>query len=982
MSCSHPSFRRALQLGSCLLALGLVPLGSALPGTAVRSADGAHLAALIGSPGAPLWPASGSAVATARAFVQTWGDALELQSQGIDLQLKRQGKDPAGAEHLAYDLFYKNRLLFGQGVVLHFDSKGALVSLNGRVPRLPGKVDAGQPIDVQQVADRLMDVTRDWNPRIGKAELVWVNLAWLGLPDSGLRLAWHIEGADFERAVEQAILVDALSGELMNSWSLIHTVQDRRIYNGNGGSALPGTLARSEGQAATGNFDIDAAYDYYGDTYGYFWRGHGRDSIDGLGLPMVATTHSTSPPCPNAYWSDGLQQMVFCNGTVTDDVVAHELTHGVTSNTAGLIYQNQSGQLNESFSDVFGELVDLYNGDASVAGAPGGVAWPAHGTGPGLDTPNNARSSCSTSHTDGVRWLIGEDAAAFGGEIRDMWDPTCLGDPDYANSPLQTCPSGDSGGVHSGSGIPNHAFAILVDGKDYNGYSVSGIGTIKAGAIWYQTLAWYLVPSSDFEDAYLAFNLAGSSLLGVNLADPRTGLASGHIVDSSDLVQLDRALRAVEMNTEGACGGGSSVLSSDEISACPAGDTFFSEDFEAGLGSWTVSHSAMPTPYDWVGAGNLPVGRAGNAAWCEDRNVGDCAGQDETGSHTLTSPWIQCGTLAGRPLLSFRHFVNTEGGYDGCIVQVQTAAGTTTLGFDAWLFNPPNAPLNAGNPFSGIPGFTGNTSSWGHSLADLGPVLAGADSLRLVFSLGKDGCTGSTGWYVDDVRLIDCGDCDQDGNDDQSQFLVSGTHFMPMPSTLFGESWSPGDLPPADDTVTLCVSARGDLSSPTESVTVDLNGTVLGTLFASGASDCPGSPSRRELDLSPAVFNAALGAGADVFGFHSSSDVNTTLCGPSNHMVVTLKYRHGSAGDLDNDWIPDGCQSLLPAPAAELSYSGNSLTLSWNPVPGASSYRVLVTVDGVVEDLGTTAATSMDLSSRLAVGPSNQVETVRVIALD
>ena len=120
------------------------------------------------------------------------------------------------------------------------------------------------------------------------------------------------------------------------------------------------------------------------------------------------------------------------------------------------------------YSDIFGELVDLFNGNVAFPGPPGGTPWPTDPdyVSPGLDTPNNLRTDCSFSpeHEDGVRWLSGEDAVAFGGAIRDMWEPTCMGDPDRAYHPYQTCSPFDNGGVHSGSAIPNHAFAILTDG--------------------------------------------------------------------------------------------------------------------------------------------------------------------------------------------------------------------------------------------------------------------------------------------------------------------------------------------------------------------------------------------------------------------------------------------------------------------------------------------------------------------------------------
>src|SRR4029078_13198458 len=123
------------------------------------------------------------------------------------------------------------------------------------------------------------------------------------------------------------------------------------------------------------------------------------------------------------FWDPNLKQTEFNAGLCVDDVVAHEWTHGLVSNTANLFYQNESGQLNESYADVFGELVDLFNGNVAFAGLPVGPNWPPTGSGPATDTPNNSRTGCSLPPTspDVVRWMLGEAASAPGlpGAIRD-----------------------------------------------------------------------------------------------------------------------------------------------------------------------------------------------------------------------------------------------------------------------------------------------------------------------------------------------------------------------------------------------------------------------------------------------------------------------------------------------------------------------------------------------------------------------------------
>ena len=104
----------------------------------------------------------------------------------------------------------------------------------------------------------------------------------------------------------------------------------------------------------------------------------------------------------------------------------------------------------------------------SEIGAPGGTPWPIAGSsGSGLDTPNNARTGCGDGS---ARWRMGEETSL--GAIRDMMFPECFNDPPSTTDPLynqNACGPFDNGGVHIGSGVLNHSFAILVDGKTYNG---------------------------------------------------------------------------------------------------------------------------------------------------------------------------------------------------------------------------------------------------------------------------------------------------------------------------------------------------------------------------------------------------------------------------------------------------------------------------------------------------------------------------------
>ena len=148
------------------------------------------------------------------------------------------------------------------------------------------------------------------------------------------------------------------------------TGRQRTVYDvQNGGrSALPGQLERKEGDDPVADVAVNEAYDGAGKTYDFYRDVLNRDSIDGKGLELVSSVHY-GVRFENALWN-GVQMIygdgggrLFVKGSLTKslDVIAHELTHGVTQYTAGLEYSKQSGALNESWSDVFGSLVKQYS---------------------------------------------------------------------------------------------------------------------------------------------------------------------------------------------------------------------------------------------------------------------------------------------------------------------------------------------------------------------------------------------------------------------------------------------------------------------------------------------------------------------------------------------------------------------------------------------------------------------------------------------
>ncbi len=273
--------------------------------------------------------------------------------------------------------------------------------------------------------------------------------------------------------------------------------KQRQVYSADYGSSLPGRLARGEGNPPAGDAAIDEAYDGSGATYDLYSDAYQRNSIDGNGLRLDSTVHYQRG-YDNAFW-DG-QQMVYGDGdedlpegqrlfnrfTIALDVIAHELTHGVTQYEAQLNYRDQPGALNESFSDVFGVLAKQRTLGQTVAQAD----WII---GAGLFAPR-------------VRG-VGIRSMKAPGTAYD--DPVLGKDPQPAHITSYVKTSDDDGGVHINSGIPNHAFYVV--SRELGGYAWE-----KAGRIWYVALTDRLGAASDFQAAAnVTYQVAGE-LYGAN----------------------------------------------------------------------------------------------------------------------------------------------------------------------------------------------------------------------------------------------------------------------------------------------------------------------------------------------------------------------------------------------------------------------------------------------------------------------------------
>ncbi len=248
---------------------------------------------------------------------------------------------------------------------------------------------------------------------------------------------------------------------------------------------LPGTLWSDSDNVLNATYDapaVDAHY-FAGVTYDFYKDHFNRNSYDNQGASLVSSVHYSNG-YNNAFWNGS--QMVYGDGDGTTfaplsggiDVVAHELTHAVTDSTSDLVYQNESGALNEAISDIFGTLVEYENG----------------------------------SNPD---FEIGEDIytpGTSGDALRSMSNPEKYGDPDHYSK--RYTGTSDNGGVHTNSGIINKQAYLLSEGGTHYGVTVPGIGREKLGDIYYRMNTVYLTASSTFSQARAAAVQSATDLYG------------------------------------------------------------------------------------------------------------------------------------------------------------------------------------------------------------------------------------------------------------------------------------------------------------------------------------------------------------------------------------------------------------------------------------------------------------------------------------
>ena len=690
----------------------------------------------------------------ARGFLERYGAVLGMTTNerrggaGV-FRVRDVYRDPAGNEHVRLNQIHRGIAVFGGAVVVHMNARGITGVSGTFVPT------AGLARDARVSSSRARRTALNAVAKAYATSKLAVETTKPAIYRSGL-----IEGRPGETRlahevvvtgphIRDQVMVDATTGLLLLRMEQIHTARDRIAYSPEYDPHNPDMFAlRREGDPDTHIPPVDNLFRFSGQVYDLFANAFGRDSYDNRGHTM-RTVYLINENCPNAYWNGSTTN--YCPAFDLDDVVAHEWGHAYTEYTHGLVYRCEPGALNESYSDIWGETVDLLNGEDGIGGSNNDQPYP-----------------------DGQRWIVGED---FGPAqevlLRDMWDPARLGSPGKVSDEEFWCdPLGDSGGVHFNSGIPNHGYAMLVDGKTYNGRTVRGIGLNKAAHIYYQAMLAYQTPTTKFGGHARALQASCDDLAGVNLKALVSGQPSGERIGSSDCAQVASMIAATEMMKAPVQCAFEPLLSPEPQPICPAAQVVLNETWESGTDGWTFGHEGVTEDFpnfDWLLRAGLPDGRKGHAAFAPDVNGGVCgeSAGDWSGQFWMDSPEVTIPQSAPDLTLRFDHWVGTEG-VDGGNVAASINGGDFAL-LDTYTFNEPNGTIptlvpdlaNNTNPKAGeVAWFTGDpgevTGSWGTTLADLSEVVAPGDRIRLRFDFGIDGCGGVIGWYVDDIAIYSC----------------------------------------------------------------------------------------------------------------------------------------------------------------------------------------------------------------------------------
>ncbi len=485
--------------------------------------------AAAGIKGNPANAAKAQPQMVAKKFLAENRALLKLDDPDAETQLTGEQVESSGQSHLRFQQTYRGVPLFGKELLVHLDGEREVYLMQGRYEPTPKAIDTAPRItpDVatsaafKEIGLGVYKLPHSTSALVihtstrGAMKLAYKIVTTPRLDERWIHFVDANTGAVIDRIydVQEAVVAGSgtdLNGQVrsFNVWSAgsgfnlidpntptVDSVGYDPIVAINAGNPKSDTFILTAKNLDGSNLDFvtstsanswDAtgvsAADNTRKVFDYYKNTHGRNSIDGKGGSLLAVIRF-GDRLENAFWSS--PYMVYGDGGDTFkplagclDVAGHEMTHGVVENTAGLIYQNQSGALNESFADIFGAMVDRAD------------------------------------------WTLGEDCTKRSPfYLRNMANPALgLSRQPTKMSEYRQLPqtkAGDNGGVHVNSGIPNRAAYLMAEGLTLEGLGTS-IGRGNTERIFYRALTTYLTQSSQFLDARRATIRAAQDLFPGN----------------------------------------------------------------------------------------------------------------------------------------------------------------------------------------------------------------------------------------------------------------------------------------------------------------------------------------------------------------------------------------------------------------------------------------------------------------------------------
>jgi len=797
----------------CLLMTGLICADKSKAQDIMKGQPGMYPEQMIFKANAPVFKKGAVLVADAAGKITASNDALlnrfEKDNLGIEHYRYQQTFAGIPVEHATYVVHVKDGIVSSQNGKWIKDFPSSLQSspsINKTTALNKAMAFVGAREYKWQVPSEEAFLKKEQNDPHAtfypKAELVYYSGEEEVIP-AQLRLAYKLDIYAQYPLSRQLVFVDAVNGKILGKREMIHTTNAtgtaitaysgtqtittdftgstyrlRETGRGNGINTYDMRLAGTNYNAAVDFTDADNTWnnvnankDQYATdghwgtekTYDYYLSKFNRNSVDNAGFALNSYVHTNLVAFGygnniNAFW-DGTRMTYGDGGTSGSttytpltalDVCGHEITHGVTERTSNLTYSNQSGAMNEGFSDIFGTAIEFY-----AKGANG-------------------------------NWNIGEN---IGAAFRNMSNPNQFSQPDTYLGTFWYTGTADNGGVHTNSGVLNFWFYLLSQGGSGtndigNAYTVTGIGIDKAAAIAYRTNTFYLISTSNYASARTYAIQSATDLYGAG---------------SAEVIATTNAMYAVGIGAAySVCGTAPSGLATSVITNTSAtvswtavsGAVNYDVDYKLNSSStWTNAATAttatsvglsgltLGSLYDWRVRANCSTGSSGyTQAQFTTTGGTSCSTAFEPNETQATAATISSGVtntsaISSTTDIDYYKIVTTATSNN-----VYNLVGPGGVDYDLYIYNSAGTQIGSG---------TGSTAT---ETVTLNSQAAGTYYIKVI---GYNGANSAT-CYTIKATATTVTSC-QSAYDVSTNGTISGAALIPFNTNITGLISPTGD---------------------------------------------------------------------------------------------------------------------------------------------------------------------------------------------